>query len=173
MRGRKPTPTALKLLRGNPGHRPIDTATEPQVVVGLGEAPAALRADPVALRVWMEQGPEFVKLGTMAETDKYLFVGYCQNVSRAEWLAERIQRLRTRKKKLTDMEELRLATWESQLGKTQDRIAKYGAEFGQGAASRTRIRVKRDDGQSELPLEEVSQSPLARVMAGARLIQPA
>lgn len=167
MRGRKPTPTALKLLRGNPGHRPIDPLGEPQVTLGLGEAPDYLRTDAEALRVWMEQGPQFVELGTLAETDKYLFAGYCQGVSRVRWLTQRIDKLRARKKALSDAEENKLAAWESQRQKTQARVEKTGQELGLGAASRTRIRVKRDDGQTELPLD-VPASPLARAMSGAR-----
>lgn len=44
MRGRKPKPTVLKLIAGNPGHRPLNE-NEPKVVIvdGLPEPPKWLK----------------------------------------------------------------------------------------------------------------------------------
>lgn len=44
MRGRKPTPTALKILRGNPGHRPLNDR-EPQARPGRPSCPRSLPAE--------------------------------------------------------------------------------------------------------------------------------
>ena len=44
MRGRKPTPTALKVLRGNPGRRPLN-AREPKPKTGLPPCPSSLKGE--------------------------------------------------------------------------------------------------------------------------------
>jgi len=166
MRGRKPKPTALKVLQGNPGHRKIDTLHEPQVVIGLGEPPAYL--DVEAKKFWMSQGAELVKLRTLGESDAALFAGMCLNHSRIVWLSSRIDTLRS-KEKLTDKEENKLATYESQRIKTLAQFHKIGTEFGLGAASRTRIKLHHDDGQLPLPgVGEPDPSPLARIMSRER-----
>ena len=57
MRGRKPTPTHLKVVRGNPGHRPLP-ANEPLPARELSAAPDWL--DPDELAEWnhaIEQAP--------------------------------------------------------------------------------------------------------------------
>lgn len=167
--GRKPKPTAVKVLAGNPGHRPLEQASEPQVVPGLGAPPARITGDPEALRIWLRLGPELVKLGTMGETDRELFAGYCQAVSRAEWLSGRIQELRARRT-LSGKQQVRLDTMESQLQKANLTAARFGAEFGIGAASRTRIRLP-DTSQSELPLGDPRRepaSPLSAIIALSR-----
>ncbi len=51
MRGRKPTPTAIKIVRGNPGRRPLNAA-EPQPSRGRPRKPAWL--DGVADEAWAE-----------------------------------------------------------------------------------------------------------------------
>lgn len=166
MRGRPAKPSALKMLQGNPGHRRIDTLHEPQVVVGIGEAPSYL--DAAAKKFWMSQGPELVKLRTLGESDASLFAGMCMNHSRIVYLSARIEELR-RKKQLSGKDENRLATFESQRIKTLSQFHKIGAEFGLGAASRTRIKLHHDDGQIALPgLDESPPSPLARIMARER-----
>lgn len=164
MRGRRPKPTALKILQGNPGHRKIDTLSEPQPVIGLGEAPPYL--DREGKLYWMKQGAELVKLGTLGESDAGLFALLCQAHSRNLWLSSRIDVFR-RKKNLTPGDERRLARLDSQHQKNGAQFQKIAAEFGMGAVSRTRIKLKPDDGQSELPLGE-TMSPLQRAMTAAR-----
>lgn len=51
MRGRKPTPTAIKLVKGNPGRRPLNQA-EPQPTRGRPKQPAWLTE--VAVETWTE-----------------------------------------------------------------------------------------------------------------------
>ena len=140
MRGRTPKPTALKILEGNPGHREIDPNTEPQPEIGLGEPPAHLRDDVEAVKHWMERGPQLVQMGTLGLSDAGLFAAYCQHHSRVVWLSRHVGQLR-KKRKLTAKEEQRLGTYESQLSKTHAQMHKIGADFGIGAASRTRIKA--------------------------------
>jgi phage terminase small subunit len=64
--GRRPHPTALKLLRGNPGKRPLNYR-EPQAPIGLGPPPAHL--EPGSRAIWLELAPvlEQAWLGTVLD----------------------------------------------------------------------------------------------------------
>lgn len=160
MRGRIPKPTALKKLQGNPGHRKLNDASEPQPKIVLGEPPAHL--DDEAKRYWFEQGALLVELGTLGDIDNGLFALLCQAQSRNVWLSAQVDRLK-RLKRLSPRDEKRLEKFETQRLKNAAQIQKFGAEFGIGAASRTRIRVKIDDGQGELELGSTTD-PLAQAM---------
>jgi len=78
-RGRKPTPTKFKLLRGNPGKRPI-REDEPELTVGLPEPPPYL--DEVARTEWFRIGPELAQAGVMTTADVTAFAAYCESWSR-------------------------------------------------------------------------------------------
>ena len=146
MRGRKPKPTALKILQGNAGHRPLDGRGEPQVVVGLGEAPDYLDAE--ARRFWMSQGPQLVKLGTLGESDAPLFAELAALHSRNLYLTAKIAAFR-RVKVLSPSAERKLDKLEGQRLKVSSQFLKVGSEFGVGAIGRSRIRLKSDVEQTE------------------------
>lgn len=165
--GRHPTPTALRVLTGNPQHRPLRLDEEPQPVIGLVEPPAHLDAD--ARRFWMAQGPELVKLGTLGESDGPLFALLCERHSQNIWLSRRIDELRSRPR-LNAREEKKLAGLEGQRLRNAAAFQKLAAEFGLGAAARTRIRLRpKDLGQGELDLGEAATlSPLAQAFKMVR-----
>ena len=73
--GRKGAPTALKLLRGNPGRRPLP-ANEPKPRVMLPKPPAHLGEVEVA--EWWRMGRMLVRLGIMTELDSVALAAYCQ-----------------------------------------------------------------------------------------------
>lgn len=77
--GRKPTPTALRVLRGNPGKRPLNSR-EPKPRNGLPPPPAHL--DDEAKREWRRMGKELVNLGILTVVDKAAFAAYCVAWSR-------------------------------------------------------------------------------------------
>jgi hypothetical protein len=78
MAGRPPTPTALKLLKGNPGKRPLN-AQEPKPEAGC-EMPAYLRAKGMAKRpreLWAEESPALIRMGVLAAVDGRAFARLC------------------------------------------------------------------------------------------------
>ncbi len=79
MKGRKPKPVALKLLEGNPGHRPIGNA--PMPATKLPRCPPHLSSG--AKKTWARLGPKFAALGVMAEVDEMAFAMFCQ--AYADW----------------------------------------------------------------------------------------
>ncbi len=81
MAGRKPLPTKLKLLRGNPGKRPINRM-EPAPLQAIPECPAEL--DAVAAAEWLRVCPELAAVGVLTRLDRSALAAYCQSWS--QWL---------------------------------------------------------------------------------------
>lgn len=81
MRGRKPKPTNLKILAGNPGRRPLPDG-EPCPDAVLPTPPDFL--DDQALREWERIAPELHQLGLLTRLDRAALAAYCQ--SYAHWI---------------------------------------------------------------------------------------
>lgn len=79
MPGRKPKPTALKILEGNPGRRPLNTA-EPSPGKGMPTCPAWLL--PEAKREWRRLAKKMNQMGVLSEVDRAAFAAYCQSYAR-------------------------------------------------------------------------------------------
>lgn len=73
--GRKPTPTNLKLLKGNPGKRKLDTAGEVQPMLGAPECPDWLSDE--AKAEWARVCPELEQLGVLAFIDRAALAAWC------------------------------------------------------------------------------------------------
>lgn len=74
MRGRKPKPTRLKLIAGNPGRRPLNPA-EPQIPASVPEPPPNLSA--AALAEWHRLAPALARAGILTAFDRAALGGYC------------------------------------------------------------------------------------------------
>jgi len=70
MKGRKPTPTSLKILADNPGHRPINK-NEPSGVVSIPEPPAHL--SDTEKEVWNRFGETLKNAGILTNLDAMAF----------------------------------------------------------------------------------------------------
>src|SRR5438093_11519721 len=66
MAGRRPKPTAIKLLEGNPGKRKLNHR-EPRPALGLPPCPKSLRG--VARKAWGEIGSQLVLMRVMTTSD--------------------------------------------------------------------------------------------------------
>lgn len=78
-RGPAPKPTALKVLEGNPGHRPINR-TEPKPRPVAPRCPSWLDAE--AKREWRRIAPSLERIGLLTEIDGAALAGYCQSYAR-------------------------------------------------------------------------------------------
>lgn len=76
MRGRKPHPTSLKLLRGLPGKRK-PSPVEP-MPVKLDTAPAPDWLAPEAQAEWNRLAPQLIRLGVLTESDTAALAAYCE-----------------------------------------------------------------------------------------------
>ena len=79
MRGRRPTPTALKLIQGNPGKRALNP-NEPKPVTAVPTYPAHL--SPTAKAEWKRLAQQLEKLGMISQLDRTAFAAYCQAYGR-------------------------------------------------------------------------------------------
>lgn len=164
MKGRKPLPTALKLLRGNAGHRPKDDLGrgEPDPEVMLGEPPAAIAGDPVAVAYWYAEGGQLLKTRVITVADHDAFGRLCEYHARRTRQSATIARLEKKKKPtLAELTTLQMAS--NQLLKLDDRMQKLRLEFGMTPASRTRVKI--DTGQLDLPLAGAPESPFTRAQS--------
>ncbi len=137
--GRKPKPTALRLLEGNREHRPINRH-EPKPQVVLPECPSFVEG--YAREVWNELGAQLVGLGVMTAVDWMGFVALCMEwatyVEAKEvlkggsvWTAESGYK--------QSVPEVKIAN--EALGKVKALLA----EFGLTPSSRARLSIKNDE----------------------------
>jgi len=75
MRGRKPQPTALRILRGNPGRRPLPTDEPAPPSLISAEPPEMLTSDGQA--EWRRIVPILRGLGILTESDRAAITAYC------------------------------------------------------------------------------------------------
>ena len=73
-RGPPPQPTSLKLLRGNPGKRPINRR-EPKPPPGAPSCPRWLNAE--AKRIWRETVPVLKEMRILTRADRDALTSYC------------------------------------------------------------------------------------------------
>ena len=78
-RGRKPKPTPLKVLEGNPGKRPLNDR-EPVPPKATLKCPAWLL--PEAKKEWKRLAPALEAMGVLTMADLTAFEGYCQAYAR-------------------------------------------------------------------------------------------
>ena len=74
MRGRRPKPTRLKVLTGNPGKRPLN-ANEPRPEIVTPDCPIEL--GPVARREWDRLVTELAPLRILTNLDVVALASYC------------------------------------------------------------------------------------------------
>ena len=78
-RGRKPIPTAIKELEGNPGKRELNK-NEPKPEKKAPKCPMWL--DHEAKKEWRRTAKQLEDLGILTEVDMAAFAGYCQTYAR-------------------------------------------------------------------------------------------
>ena len=136
MRGRKPKPTKLKLLEGNPGKRPLNPA-EPVPDAALPDAPAHLDED--ARAEWARTAEELNRLGLLTQVDRAAFAGYCAAYGR--WA----QASRALKGEGLTVETTNGNVIQNPLvgiaNKAMELMLRFAAEFGMTPSSRSRVSV--------------------------------
>lgn len=80
MAGRRPKPTAIKELQGNPGHRPLN---DKELVAPKGEPEMPKGMLPAARREWKQIVPLLMRLGVLSNIDGKALAAYCDTY--AHW----------------------------------------------------------------------------------------
>lgn len=88
MAGRKPKPTSIKLLNGNPGKRPLNK-NEPQFS-GTPTCPEHL--DSIAKIEWERISNELISVGLLTAVDRAALAAYCVAWSRWVSAEENVQK---------------------------------------------------------------------------------
>jgi P27 family predicted phage terminase small subunit len=150
MRGRKPLPSNVVRLRGNPGKRRLNDA-EPRPVAKAPPCPDCLGEE--ARKEWQRLAKELAALGLLTGLDRNLLAAYCQ--AHALWVeaVASIGRYGTMVKSPNGypMQSPYVAVANKQV----DIMVRIAAELGMTPSSRTRIRV--GDKPPEDPFEAFLQ----------------
>ena len=85
--GRKPKPTNIKILEGNPGKRPLNEY-EPKPLKKAPPCPKWLELE--AKKEWRRLAKTLEAMGILTDADMAAFAGYCQAYARWKEAEERI-----------------------------------------------------------------------------------
>ena len=136
MRGRKPKPTALKLLEGNPGKRPIN-GREPKPPKSLPTCPAHL--SPTAKAEWKRLARTLNDMGVLTRVDRAVMAAYCQAWGR--WVEAEKKLAETPPILRTPAGYVQQSPWLSIANKQLELMAKFMAELGLTPAARSRLAI--------------------------------
>lgn len=154
MAGRKPLPTRLKLIRGNPGKRPLNER-EPEPKLATPTCPQILQGE--SRKEWRRATRELRALGLLARIDRAALAAYCRTWGR--WV---------------EAEEKIAATGEivkapsgypiqnpylSISNRALENMHRFLTEFGMTPSSRSRLRVGS---------REPTRDPMEELLFGAK-----
>ncbi len=146
MAGRRPKPTRIKEIEGNPGKRPLNRQ-EPQPEAEIPECPEHL--DDAAREEWNRIAPQLLALGVLARIDRAALAAYCTHWSR--WVEAETQLrkfgtvIKTAKGYPIQNPYLGIANT------AVDQMRKFLTEFGMTPSSRSRVSAS---GGSDNPKED-------------------
>ena len=141
MQGRKPKPTILKLIQGNPGRRPLNLH-EFHPAVEIPRCPLHLQGE--ARKEWRRISRELEKYCLISEVDRAALAFYCVNWARHVEAEEMIDRAA----KAANASGLFVKSpngypsqspWLAVSNKAMEMCRAFLAEFGMSPASRSRV----------------------------------
>ena len=150
VRGRKPKPTAIKILEGNPGHRPLNIK-EPKPRRVVLECPDWLEDE--AKAEWKRVGKVLEEVGVLTELDVTAFAGYCQAYARwkaaEEFITQHGDMVRTPSGYIQQVPQVSIAQTNLKI------MLKFCEQFGLTPSARSRIvgddhKVMPEDEMEEL-----------------------
>ena len=134
MRGRKPTPTALRKLNGNPGKRGYNGA-EPVPPEGMPDCPPHLTE--LAREEWDRLVGTLHAMGVVSTVDRAALAAYCQSYARWAEAEEKLKETPIMLK--TPSGYVQQSPWLSVANKQMELMGRYMAELGITPASRSRV----------------------------------
>ncbi len=144
MRGRKPKPTAMKKLEGNPGKRALNKK-EPQPEAKIPECPRHLSG--TARSEWLRIVKILYRLRVISELDRAALAAYCtayaDYVKASKELKKQGEVIRSGEGNSYQN------PWMAIKKRSMDQMVKFGSEFGLTPSSRVRLRVEGADAEEE------------------------
>ena len=152
MRGRKPIPTRLKVLNGNPGQRPLNEG-EPKPALGIPSAPPHL--DGEALAEWDRVTAELHAIDLLTVADRPSLACYC--VAWARWVQAETE-LAVEGPVLTaeGTGNSYQNPWLAVANRAMEQVRQFSALFGLDPSSRCRLDV-RPQGKEEDAIDQFLQ----------------
>lgn len=139
MRGRKPVPTEMRVVRGNPGRRPLnDREPEPAPPADL-TPPDWLNDD--AKSEWADKAPMLQRLGLLTEADLDAFCLYCQTFARWKEAEKKLLQFGMVVKSNSNNGFPIVSPYLAISNKAQQQCTKMLVEFGLTPSSRSRVTV--------------------------------
>ena len=158
----RPKPTRLKILSGNPGHRPLnEREPKPAIPTELPEAPLPLSR--VARKEWTRTGGILLRMRVLTEADLAAFAAYCVVFGRWQEAENDVRRrgvmvpAKPRSKNLIQNPFLGIAN------KALQQMLRLLAEFGLTPSTRTRIvagEASQDDAERRKAERHLGPQPL-------------
>jgi P27 family predicted phage terminase small subunit len=143
--GRKPKPTALKKLEGNPGKRALNKK-EPRAQPAIPQCPKHLKDE--ARKEWRRVSKQLHELGILTRVDRSVLAAYCTAwgtyVEAEEHLESEGHVLISEKGAVTQN------PWSWISKSARDQMVKFAAEFGMTPSSRSRVKVEMPSEEEEL-----------------------
>jgi P27 family predicted phage terminase small subunit len=144
MPGPPPQPAHLRLLRGNPGRRPIKPEPQPEIAVVVPEPPEFLTGH--ACDEWYRVAPELHRLQLLTVVDVNALAAYCAAYKRWRTAEETLNEM-AKRDPVTSGLIIRSSNTKAPMQNPLVLIAKqaasdmvrYASEFGMTAAARARI----------------------------------
>lgn len=140
MRGRKPTPTALKILRGNPGKRPLNAQEATPCAADL--VPPDWLTD-IAQSEWADKAPMLQRLGLLTEADVDAFAMYCATFARWKEAEQKVLQSGLLIKSGSNNGIPVVNPYLSIANKAQRDATKLLVEFGLTPSARARVKVQK------------------------------
>lgn len=138
MRGRKPKPTALKMILGNPGRRRLNKR-EPVPERDLPTCPSHLL--PTAKAEWKRVVHQLFVLGVISRLDRAALAAYCQAYAR--WVEAERKLLETPVILKMPSGYIQQNPWLIIATKHMELMQKFAAELGMTPSSRSRVETIR------------------------------
>jgi P27 family predicted phage terminase small subunit len=160
---RRPKPTAIKVLEGNPGGRPLNTE-EPKPKSGIPEMPKELRK--TAQREWRRVSVDLDTLGLITVVDGKALAMYCdayadwevaqrECVKSGMWYEEPI----VSKDGMVVGYKHKQAPWFNVKCMAMKMMKAYLIEFGLTPASRSKLKIEKKQDGTEMPTREETRLP--------------
>lgn len=137
MRGRKPKPTALKLVDGNPGKRSI-TGREPRPPSDKPTCPAHL--SPTAKAEWKRLAGVLNEIGLLTRIDRTVLAAYCQAYGR--WVEAEKKLAETPPLLKTPAGYVQTSPWITISNKQVELMTRLMAEIGLTPSARSRLSLE-------------------------------
>lgn len=153
MAGRKPRPTAIKILEGEPNKDRINL-NEPKPRLGRPGCPTHL--SDAAKYEWYRIVPELEALGLLTQIDRAALAGYCQAYGRWVMAERKLSELSSMSADKmaylykTTKGDLVINPLLSVANKAMEQMHKFLVEFGMTPSSRSRISIAASDSEDEL-----------------------